>query len=70
MPLNALAAGPLSAAVPATELALDDLEIDDNKNGIEDRTINITTEEKADPSHFALLKVLGQGIIILINNNY
>lgn len=61
MPLVHLANGPLSAAGPTADLLLDDLVIDDRRKSDDARTISITTEEKADPSHFALLKVLGQG---------
>lgn len=62
MPLVHLANGPLSAAGPTADLLLDDLVIDDRRKSDDARTISITTEEKADPSHFALLKVLGQGM--------
>ena len=61
MPLAPYANGQLSAVGPAAELKLDDLVLEDRKVSGDDRTISITTEEKADTSHFALLKVLGQG---------
>ena len=68
MPLVQLANGPLSGVGPINDIKLDDFKLDDNKGdevrkSDSSRTIDITQEsEKADPSHFALLKVLGQGL--------
>ena len=62
MPLVQLANGPLSGVGPVNDIKLDDLIIEENGKSDSSRTIDITQEsEKADPSHFALLKVLGQG---------
>jgi len=55
-----LANGPLSATGPAAEVELDEIDLD-QKETSEEFIMPVTTEEKADPSHFALLKVLGQG---------
>jgi len=59
MPLVQLANGPLSATGPAAEVELDEIDLD-QKETSEEFIMPVTTEEKADPSHFALLKVLGQ----------
>ena len=73
MPLVQLANGPLSGVGPINDIKLDDFKLDDNKGdegrkSDTSRTIDITQEsEKADPSHFALLKVLGQGLQLKLN---
>ncbi|CAG5099062.1 Oidioi.mRNA.OKI2018_I69.XSR.g16215.t1.cds [Oikopleura dioica] len=64
MPLVHLADGPLSAAGPSTEIKLDDLdEVDGFCRGESEVEIHKLEQrqEKMDPSHFELLKVLGQG---------
>ena len=64
MPLVHLADGPLSAAGPSTEIKLDDLDDADGFCRGESEIMIHKLEnhaEKIDPSHFELLKVLGQG---------
>jgi len=61
MPIAQLANGPLSAAGPVSDWQPGDLG-EGRQKSEDDRTIEIITQEKADTSHFALLKVLGQGI--------
>ena len=65
MPLNHYANGPLSATGVVESVQLDEMEIDQPKSQSNELTVNLENiqlnKEKIDTSHFALLKVLGQG---------
>ena len=65
MPLNHYANGPLSATGVVESVQLDEMEIDQPKSQSNELTVNMENiqlnNEKIDTSHFALLKVLGQG---------
>ena len=65
MPLNHYANGPLSATGVVESVQLDEMEIDQPKSQSNELTVNLENiqlnNEKNDTSHFALLKVLGQG---------
>ena len=66
MPLVQLANGPLSAAGPVHDVILDEETPENGVNGttkINEFVMPIIppNEEKVDPTHFTLLKVLGQG---------
>ena len=72
MPLAQLANGPMSAVCPtlSDDLHLDELHIEEGPKKIDEEfheELIIETEEKPDTSHFALLKVLGQGQKILLS---
>ena len=64
MPLNHYANGPLSATGPIEALSLDEFSSSsmetDNSNLVNIENLQLDNE-KVDTSHFALLKVLGQG---------
>jgi len=65
MPLNHYANGPLSATGVVESVQLDEMEIDQPKSQSNELTVKVENiqlnNEKIDTSHFALLKVLGQG---------